>query len=332
MKTRMFFAAGGFALLASASPALAQCSNANVAVRQACTASVDLINYMTPQLSTAIAGGSPTLGQSGALGGIGRFALTLRGTAVMNGAFPNIGDKPFRTDGAPQSYTTEETMVPGVGVDFSIGLTKGASLGATNVGGLDFIVSALYIPDIEGEGGDFSIKAKDGNLKLGYGLRVGLLDESLVTPGVYLSYLQRDLPVVSLTGSSASGSGVGTASGTFALNDFSVKTTAIRLVAAKSFVLFGLQAGVGQDTYKGSSNVTATVNTVGGTQTANASANMSMTRTNMFVGASINLFIGKLVAEYGTVSGGSLPTPTNTFDKQASDSRTYLSGGLRIAF
>lgn len=313
---------------AASSVAGAQCASAPTAARQACYASQDLVNYITPQFATAIAGGSSTLGQSGVLGGLGRFALSLRGTVVINGAFPNTGDSPFRTDGQKQSYTTEAQMVPGAGVDASIGIWKGVNLGATHIGGIDALVSALYVPDVEGTGGDFSIKATDGNLKLGYGIRVGVLDESVVTPGVYVSYLQRDLPTMTLSGSSGSASGAGTASGTFALSNFSVKTSAIRLVAAKNFLIFGLQAGIGQDTYKSTADISANVSG------ANASgrAEMSMTRTNMFVGAMINFFVFKLVAEGGQVSGGSLAAPFNTFDKQASDSRQYASVGLRIAF
>jgi hypothetical protein len=326
MNSRLFVIAG--LAVAVAGSAGAQCASAPLPARQACYASEDLINYMTPQLSTAIAGGSSTLGQSGALGGLGRFALSIRATGVMNGAFPNIGDSPFRTDGQKQSYTTEKQIVPGVGVDAAIGIWKGVSLAATHMGAVDLLVSALYVPDVEGNNGDFSIKAKDGNLKLGYGVRVGILDETVVTPGLYVSYLQRDLPVVSLSGSSGTSSGTGTASGTFALNNFTVKTSAIRLVAAKNLLIFGLQAGIGQDTYKSSADIAASVSGANAT----GAASMSMTRTNMFVGAMINFFVFKLVAEAGQVSGGSLPTPFNTFDKQASDSRTYLSGGLRLAF
>ncbi len=310
----------------------AQCSSAPVAARQACYASQDLINYMTPQLATAIAGGSSTLGQSGALGGLPHFALSVRGTGVLNGAFPEIGDEPFRTDGQPQAYTTKSQIVPGVGVDASLGVWKGLNLGATRVGAVDVIVSALYVPDVEGDGGDFSIKATDGNLKLGYGVRVGILDESIVTPGVHISYLKRDLPTVSLSGSSGDGGAGGIGEGSFSLNDFSVKTSAIRLVAAKSFLIFGLQAGIGQDRYESSAGIVATVNSGIGNQTATGSAAMTMTRTNMFVGATVNFFAFKVVAEAGQVSGGSLPASFNSFDKPASDSRTYLSGGLRIAF
>jgi hypothetical protein len=305
---------------------------------QGCKASVDLVNYLTPQLATAIAGGSSTLGQSGILGGLGHFAVSLRGTAVMNGAFPKIGDKGFSTNGQALSYATESQIIPGAGVDAAVGIWKGVNLGATNIGGIDALVSALYLPDVTGEGNDFSIKAKDGNLKLGFGVRIGVLDESAVTPGVHISYLQRDLPTVSLSGkSNVSASGT-TTGGSFALNDFSVKTTAWRIVAAKNFLIFGLQAGLGQDTYKSSSNVSATIPTqvISGVtvpgQTASGAASMNMTRNNMFVGASVNFFVFKLVAEAGQVSGGSLASPFNTFDKPASDSRSYLSGGLRLAF
>ena len=183
----------------------------------------------------------------------------------------------------------------------------------------------LTVPDVEGDGGDFSIKAKDGNLKFGYGARVGLLDESIITPGVYASYLQRDLPTVTLSGASG-GSGAG--SGTFALNDFSVKTTAMRLVAQKSLLIFGLTAGVGQDTYKASANISANVSGA----SATGAADMSMTRTNMFVGASFNLFILKVAAEYGQVSGGSVAAPYNTFDKSPDASHKYGSLGIRLAF
>ncbi|HVZ49452.1 MAG TPA: hypothetical protein VG916_11755 [Gemmatimonadaceae bacterium] len=319
------------AAVGAVGPLGAQCSSAPTSARQACYASQDLINYMTPQLATAIAGGSSTLGQSGALGGLGRFAISVRGTGIINGAFPKIGDEGFRTDGQPQQYAVDKQIVPGAGVDAAIGLTKGWSLGATHVGGIDLLVSALYLPDVEGNGSnDFSIKAKDGNLKLGYGVRVGILDESVVTPGVYVSYLQRDLPTMTLSGTSDGGSsGTG---GTFALNDFSVKTTAWRLVASKNFLILGLQAGVGQDKYTSSAGITATVNTLLGNQTATGSASMDMTRTNVFAGAIVNFFAFKLVGEVGQVSGGSVPVLFNSFDKPADESKTYASVGLRIAY
>jgi hypothetical protein len=322
MKLR--FAAATLAAAVLSAPAGAQCSTAATEVRQACYAATDFFTYLTPQFATALAGGSSTLGQSGSLGGLGRFALSLRGTGIINGVMPEIGDGGFNINGQPKSYTVKDQIIPGAGLDAAVGLTKGFNLGATRVGGIDLLVSALYIPDVDEN--DVSVKAKDGNLKLGYGVRVGLLDESLVVPGVYASYLARDLPTFTVTGTSdGGGSGVG---GTFSLNDFTVKTTAVRLVAAKNFLVLGLQAGVGQDSYKGSTGISATVQG----QQASGSSSFSMTRTNVFVGASLNLFLVKVVGEYGQVSGGKLPSVFNSFDKAADGSRTYGSLGLRIAF
>jgi hypothetical protein len=324
MKMRIIVSAAVLGM-ATAGQLHAQCSGATV-TQQACKASVDLVNYMTPQLATSIAAGSSTLGQSGVLGGLGRFAVSVRATAVVNGAIPDVADRPFRVDGAPESYTTTKQIIPGVGVDGSVGITKGMNLGATRVGGIDVLVSALYMP--EADIGDFSLKAPDGSLKLGYGVRVGLLEESIASPGLYVSYLQRDLPTITLSGTSGVSTGAGTASGTFSLNDFSVKTSAIRLVAAKGLGFLSVQAGVGQDTYKATANIAATVNGQGTTGVAD----MKMTRNNVFGGLMLNLVLLKVVAEAGQVMGGSLATPFNNFDKKADESRTYISGGIRIAF
>ena len=89
MKAR--FVALAMICAGAASTVEAQCPSSGVA-SQGCKASIDLVNYMTPQLATAIAGGSSTLGQSGVLGGFGHVAISIRGTGVLNGALPNIGD------------------------------------------------------------------------------------------------------------------------------------------------------------------------------------------------------------------------------------------------
>jgi hypothetical protein len=122
------------------------------------------------------------------------------------------------------------------------------------------------------------------------------------------------------------------APGTFALNDYTLKTTAIRLTASKTFLIFALNAGIGQDTYKGSSNVRVTVTpSVGGAQTGAGATSMSMTRTNMFVGTQVSLFLFKVVGEVGQVSGGKTPALTNNFGAKADKSRNYASLGLRFA-
>lgn len=44
-----------------------------------CQATVDVFEYLAPQLAAAVTGGNATLGQGGAMAGAGHFALTLRG-------------------------------------------------------------------------------------------------------------------------------------------------------------------------------------------------------------------------------------------------------------
>jgi hypothetical protein len=55
-----------------------------------------------------------------------------------------------------------------------------------------------------------------------------------------------------------------------------------------------------------------------------------MTRTNMFVGAYMNLFIFKLEGEFGQVSGGSLPAAFNSFGADPAKTRSYFTLGLRF--
>ena len=43
--------------------------------QDACQKALDLLNYMTPQLGTLIAGGNATLGQGGTLGGLGTLRV-----------------------------------------------------------------------------------------------------------------------------------------------------------------------------------------------------------------------------------------------------------------
>lgn len=120
-----------------------------------------------------------------------------------------------------------------------------------------------------------------------------------------------------------------------AVRNLDLETSAWRIVASKSLILFGIAAGYGRDTYKSSATVSAVVPTVGGAQTSdNISASQNVTRNNLFADLSVNLVVLKIVGEVGQVSGGSLDQPTfNTFQgKGPLDSRLYGSVGLRFGF
>src|SRR5689334_2116517 len=61
------------------------------ASQDACQKAIDLFQYMAPQLGTLIAGGNPTLGQGGTLGGLGHFSAGLR-VNVLQGSLPQVQD------------------------------------------------------------------------------------------------------------------------------------------------------------------------------------------------------------------------------------------------
>jgi hypothetical protein len=286
-----------------------------------CQNAVDFFYYMAPQLGTAMTGGNTTLAQGGSLGGmrlgfIPKIAIDARVNVVMGNlpAFnPQLGAPATRTLAADAGF------VPMPAVDVALGVFKGIPLGVSNVGGVDLLASAIYVPKVDND--DFSINPTDGALSIGYGARIGLLQESLVAPGIGFSLMNRSTPKLDMGATSGSFN--------FAVNGLELSSTAWRLTLSKSLLLFGLAAGYGQDTYKADiAGITAS--TSGGNVTAPALSS-EMKRTNMFVDVSMNLFLLKIVATGGMVSGGDMAT-FYTFDTPANEKRTYGSVGVRLGF
>jgi len=300
----------------------------------ACQQAVDFFHYMAPQIGTAMTGGNTTLAQGGALGGlrfglIPKFAIEVRVNAVQGNA-PDYNPtfSPLAGASAPppasKQLTTQNAIVPFPAVDVALGIFKGVPLPLTNVGGVDLLLSAAYVPNYDGD--QFQIKPKD-NLAFGAGVRVGLLQESLLVPGVGFSYIARKLPVTTLT-TSQNGA---TFNATASVKDVDLKSNAWRLTVSKSLLLFGIAAGIGQDKYDASTSITATVTpTVGSTQTVNTPVLKSeVTRMNYFADLSMNLMVLKLVGTVGMVSGGDITT-YNSYDNAPDKSRLYGSVGIRF--
>ena len=297
------------------------------ASQDACQKAIDLFKYMAPQLGTLIAGGNPTLGQGGNLGGLGHFSAGVRVNAIQ-GSLPQVQNvTPSVTGATSTQFETKDQYLPMPTADLAIGVFKGIPLALTNVGGVDVLVSASYVPEYNHSG--VSLKVPNGSLKLGYGARVGILQESLLVPGVSVSYLVRDLPTLNVTGNSGGDS--------LYVNNLSLKTKAWRVTASKSLILFGLAAGFGQDKYDASTDIGAHVaaRTIPPTPAANAtpvSISQSLTRTNIFADLSMNLLLFKITGEIGQVSGGTINTYNTFSGKQAADSRLYGSIGGRFGF
>lgn len=304
------------------------------AAHDVCVQASDVFEFMAPQLGLALTGGNATLGQGGTMGGLGHISIGIRGN-VFSGDLPQVNNFPVpRTSQAqPPANPPLPSKNQIVGLptaDAAIGIFKGIPLPLTNILGLDLLVSASYVPTIGDSTSTVAIKPQT-NIKWGYGGRIGLLQESLLVPGVAVTYIRRDLPTTDITGKATDA--------TIDIQNATVKTSAWRVVASKSLILFGIAAGIGQDKYdqkaqlQGSASGTA----LGVTQTQAFGPydfSQSMTRTNMFVDLSLNMPIFKLVVEGGEVTGGASDATTyNTFSSgSAGDSRAYGSVGLRFAW
>src|SRR5476651_356883 len=229
-------------LAASAASAQTTCPagvpTATTATRNSTQQAADLFQFVAPQLGQAIAGGSATLGQNSTLGGLGHFSIGVHGTGVA-GSVPDVSKFPTCYTGAYSAVLpTSKSVVPMAGADAAIGIFGGIPLALTNVGGIDLLVSAQYVPERTFSG--VRLTAPDGSLQFGYGARVGLLSESFIVPGVSLSYIKRDLPRVGIAANTTSGD-------TLSVNGLKLKTSSWRVSASKSLILFTLAAGAGQD-------------------------------------------------------------------------------------
>jgi hypothetical protein len=291
-----------------------------------CQQAYDLFQFMAPQLGISLAGGNATLGQGGALGGLGHFTIGVRGN-VVQGLLPDVGAFQQNTNGAQRRTLPTNDQILGLPTaDAAIGLYKGFPLGLTNVGGVDLLLSAAYVPTIDET--DVSI-TPDQNLSVGYGVRVGILQESIVVPGVSFTYLKRDLPQTDIIGQSGNNR--------LSVTNVKVNTSAWRAVASKSLVFVSIAAGVGQDTYDQSADFAATVSGTfsgvpvsGSTTVPNTS--QTLKRTNFFADLSVNLPLFKIVGEIGNVSGGTVDTFNSFSGGNADRALVYYSAGLRFAF
>jgi hypothetical protein len=298
----------------------------------ACQQAVDFFSYMAPQLGTAMTGGNTTLAQGGSMGGmrfgiIPRFAVGVRVNAVQGNRpvyAPTLA--PLAGASAPppsaRELATETQIVPLPAVDLALGVFKGIPLAMSNVGGVDLLLSASYVPAVgDRTTDDFALEV-DESIAIGYGARIGILQESLIVPGVGISFMQRKFPTTTLFARTENAVG----GATLEVQDLDLKSTAWRITASKSLLLFGLAAGVGQDSYKMSTSIRATQAPAAA---VNAAVSSDVKRTNAFVDLSMNLLVLKLVGTVGYVTGGDITT-YNSFDNAADKSRVYGSAGVRI--
>ena len=319
-------------LLVSGAPALhaqspsPQCNQ--IFTGDACQKATDIFKYLAPQLGTLIAGGAPALGQNNVLTFVGggrvipQFSIGAR-VNLMSASVPDLTDVPVSLSGPSNSTPINviDQLVPGPTIDAAIGLFNGIPLGAIDILAVDVLLSALYLPDFEAR--DASVQVEGSGLRLGWGARVGLLQESIVTPALTASYLRRDLPVVNISASSSSGGN----SADFSVLDLHKTTHSWRLMLSKTLVGFSLGGGAGWDNYDVNATVTARINNTG---SGAAELTSNVTRFVWFGDLALHLGPIRLAGEVGRVQGGDIST-FNNFDGARPDAaRLYGSLGLRL--
>jgi hypothetical protein len=303
-----------------------QCSS--VVTQDACQKAIDVFQYLAPQLGVIISGGNATLGVGGTLGGLGHIYVSGRAN-VVNSDIPRVDKVTPATTGARSDNYPTQSQIAGIPqADVAIGLFRGIPLGVTNVGGIDLLGSVSYLPSLDASG--VHISTPNGSVKFGGGVRVGIVQESILFPGVSVTYLHRGLPTVDLSANDGGGDSLN-------LKNIDVSTDSYRLVASKSLLMLGLAAGVGQDRYSstatGSGNVAA--RGVAGIGTpAEALGPISMqqklTRTTYFVDATLNFPVIKLIGEIGRTNSVNVPTYNSFAGAAPGSAQTYGALGVRF--
>jgi hypothetical protein len=299
-----------------------QCSA--ILTQDACQKAIDVFQYLAPQLGVVIAGGNATLGVGGTLGGLGRIYISGRAN-IVNSNIPRVDLVTPSSSGARSDQYPTQSQIAGIPqADVAIGLFRGLPLGVTNVGGVDLLASVTYLPSIDASG--VHLSTPNGSFKFGGGVRVGIIQESILFPGISVTYLHRALPSVDLLSHNANGD-------TLHLSDINVSTDSYRLVASKSLLLLGLAVGVGQDRYSSHANGSVSLdNPVGSGVPTESSIAMSqkLSRTTYFVDATLNFPVIKIIGELGRTNSVNVPTFNSFAGAAPGAAQTFGALGVRL--
>jgi hypothetical protein len=313
----------------------AQCAAVDRVVQDSCQKSVDLFDFVAPQLGTTVAGGNAIVGDGGAFGRAGRFAVGLRLNAAR-GRVPDARGVTLGTSGPQRSdFGVDDGYLAVPVLDAAVGLFGGFRAAGATLGAVDALASATFVPDYDGAG--LAVETPDGSIRAGYGVRVGLLQERRGLPGVAVTYLRRDLPSVDVR-AAAAGRGT-TRDDTVGVRGLDVATQGWRAVIGKRLALLRIAAGVGRDRYESKATLGAVVNeSVAGSgvarfETPPVGLAQRLTRNTAFVDALLDLRGVKLAAELGRATGGTVRQSYNTFGGGAArvaGPSTYFAAVLRV--
>jgi len=299
----------------------AACSSVTSAALAACETAVDIFRLLAPEVGTAVTAGNATLGEAGTLGGLGHLTIEIRGN-VVRGTVPVLSGTSFSGgSGAPVSIPTQTAPIPSAFVDGGIGLFRGLHAGLVHVLGIDALGSAFYAPTYTGNG----ILIRPGRaLAFGYGGRVGVLDETRVSPAISVTFMQRNLPPTLIVGVDGNNDSL-------TVRHLSVNTAAWRAVIGKHLGLLGLAAGVGQDHETSDATLAVSGSILGvPLNLGTAAPHTSITRANYFADLSLDPPVVHFIVEVGGVSARPLGTYNSFSGARAGDALLYGSVGVRF--
>ena len=308
-------------LTAVASPGFAQnsqcaaLSSANDS-RQTCDAAVDLTPAYNPIAGLLISGGNPLLGSGASMGGLGKFALSVRANAA------HIIVPDLAVTSGNNVAQSDALLAPAPLLEGAIGLFKGLPNGMLS---LDFLGSAQLVPN-EKLVSDIRVDSNAPrvgpiSLGLGFGGRLGVLGDHGALPGLSVSVMRRAIPQVGF-GDLAAGDDIAA--------DVNLRATNIRVVASKRWAVLTLGAGAGWSKYTGDAIATFRDGTSGLPQTI--SLHLDQSRKVVFVDAGFDFKFLKIVGEIGHQSGKDQQLITNFQGFDDTKGTTFYSAGLRFGF
>lgn len=348
------------ALLLLASPAIGQselaapCARPDVpaAAREHCFTVAQALGSTQPQLGILIAGGNPTIG-SASTGGL-RLGLIPRVSAGVsaNVVFIRLPDILAQSSGSAAQRLNDAVGIPAPALSgtVSVGVFGGFSAIPTvgGIGSVDLLGTATWLPfsvaEIEG------VREGIADLSWGGGVRVGIVRESFLTPGVSVSLMHRRLGAISYgavcpsaavptawddEGDYSYESGVCPTGGdpgefTVDLSDWSA-----RAVVGKRLLGIGAAAGIGYDRFSSDAGYGFRAQGTAASQPNYfrvTDLDVETGRWSAFANASLSLLVASLAAEVGWLQGDEpiegFPS-TSVFDPR--EGSFFGSVGLRLA-
>ena len=240
-------------------------AGSTTAAREWCIQAAQAVSAAQPQVGILAAAGNPLLG-AGRPGGGFRLGILPQASlsAKLNLVQVRLTELRTSTGSNGPAGDQPKALAPAVSGTAMIGVFPGVSLAPMlgGIGSVDLLAQATYLPVRAFGTSGFDEKSPD--LALAGGVRIGILRESFLLPGVAVSAMYRRLgdvrvgnvcpgPVQAASTNTdrgytfEQGSCVDPAAGDPAEIAFDLENTSLRAVASKRLLLLGLAAGVGYD-------------------------------------------------------------------------------------